>query len=207
MSDMQRNRTDVVEAALEILDEYGLADLTMRRLAGALGLQPGALYWHFPNKQALLGAVSDAIVAPVVATTAEPETDPARAAGDWDDAVLWVARRLRDALLSRRDGAETVAASVSAHTMTASLSDALMAPMQRSGLDIRHASIAADALLFYILGSASDEQARIQLDSAGALPDNAPPEPDDPSPTERFEFGLRVFVDGVAARAAAATAG
>ena len=35
--------------------------ITMRRLAGALKVQPGALYWHFPNKQALLGAVADGV--------------------------------------------------------------------------------------------------------------------------------------------------
>lgn len=194
---MQRNRTDVVDAALGILDEYGLADLTMRRLAGALGLQPGALYWHFPNKQAVLGAVSDAIVAPAVESTTAT-------ADGWADAATDLARRLRDALLSRRDGAETVAASVSARTMTTSLSELLAAPLHRSGLHARHAVIAADALLFYVLGSASDEQARIQLDSAGALPDGEP-DPEAPNPTERFEFGLRLFVDGVTARAQAAS--
>ena len=195
---------DVVEAALGILDEYGLADLTMRRLASARGLQPGALYWHFPNKQAVLGAVADAIVAPAV-------QDATADAGGWDDAAIDLARRLRDGLLSRRDGAETVAASVSARTMAISLTDALAVPLHRSGLDPRHVPIAADALLFYVLGSASDEQARLQLDSAGALPEDATshvdtPDVDSPSPTERFEFGLRLFVDGVTARASAATA-
>ena len=34
---------------------YGIADLTMRRLARELDVTPGALYWHFANKQQLLG--------------------------------------------------------------------------------------------------------------------------------------------------------
>lgn len=194
---MQRNRTDVVEAALGILDEYGLADLTMRRLASTLGLQPGALYWHFPNKQAVLGAVSDAIVAPVITLASTPPAPDHQ----WADAVSLTARAVRSALLSRKDAAETVAASLSARTMETSLHAALEAPIRAGGLSERHASIAADALLFYILGSAADEQARLQLDSAGASAHTAEPIADTANPTERFEFGLRLFIDGIAVRA------
>ena len=57
--------------ALQLLDEYGLPDLTMRNLATALGIQPSALYWHFPNKQALLAAVSAKILAPVTRLAVE----------------------------------------------------------------------------------------------------------------------------------------
>src|SRR4051812_46795577 len=59
----RHSRDDVVEAALRILDDYGLPDLTMRRLAASLDVQPSALYWHFPNKQALLAELADRIVA------------------------------------------------------------------------------------------------------------------------------------------------
>ena len=54
---MQLHKRDVVDAATAILDNYGIADLTMRRLARELDVSPGALYWHFTNKQQLLGAV------------------------------------------------------------------------------------------------------------------------------------------------------
>ncbi|MGZ8713533.1 MAG: helix-turn-helix domain-containing protein, partial [Mycobacterium sp.] len=59
---MQLHKRDVVEAAAALLDEYGIADLTMRRLARELSVSPGALYWHFANKQELLGAISDRIL-------------------------------------------------------------------------------------------------------------------------------------------------
>ncbi len=59
---MQLRRGDVLDGAMAILDEYGLGDLTMRKLATSLGVQPGALYWHFPNKQTLLGAMADRIL-------------------------------------------------------------------------------------------------------------------------------------------------
>ena len=59
---MQLHKRDVVEAATTLLDDYGIADLTMRRLARELNVSPGALYWHFANKQQLLGAVADRIL-------------------------------------------------------------------------------------------------------------------------------------------------
>ncbi|MGW6130502.1 TetR/AcrR family transcriptional regulator C-terminal domain-containing protein [Cellulomonas sp. NPDC055163] len=81
---MALTRAQVVAAALEILDEYGLGDLTMRRLAGSLGVQPGALYWHVANKQALLADVADAIVAELSLPTTgdDPTGSTPRPPGD-----------------------------------------------------------------------------------------------------------------------------
>jgi len=53
--------SDVVERALVVLDTWGLADLTMRRLGAELGVQPSALYHHFANKQQLFEAVLDSL--------------------------------------------------------------------------------------------------------------------------------------------------
>ena len=44
----------VREAALRLFAAKGYAAVSMREIAGALGLQAAALYNHFPNKQALL---------------------------------------------------------------------------------------------------------------------------------------------------------
>ncbi|WP_396047828.1 TetR/AcrR family transcriptional regulator [Aeromicrobium sp. UC242_57] len=53
----------VVATALRIVDEQGLDALTVRRVADEFGVTPMALYWHFSNKEALLDAVGDAVVA------------------------------------------------------------------------------------------------------------------------------------------------
>ncbi len=100
---MQLHKRDVVEAATAILDNYGIADLTMRRLGRELNVSPGALYWHFANKQQLLGAVADRVL--------ELVHD---APGGWRDRVAGICGRLRDALLSHTDGAELVSASFAA---------------------------------------------------------------------------------------------
>ena len=53
---MRYRRGDIVERAVLVLDQFGLADLSMRRLAAELGLQPSALYHHVASKQELLAA-------------------------------------------------------------------------------------------------------------------------------------------------------
>ncbi|HEY1765672.1 MAG TPA: TetR/AcrR family transcriptional regulator [Opitutaceae bacterium] len=46
-------------AALEILESEGPGSVSMRRIAGALGITPMAIYHHFRNKEALLHAIVD----------------------------------------------------------------------------------------------------------------------------------------------------
>ena len=88
---MQLHRRDVVDKATQLLDDYGIADLTMRRLARELGVTPGALYWHFADKQELLGAVSDRILEPALPDDADDR---------WAAHLHGICLGLRDALLS-----------------------------------------------------------------------------------------------------------
>jgi AcrR family transcriptional regulator len=46
-------RAEIVQAARRILESEGADALTMRRLAGQLGMQAPSLYKHFPNKAAV----------------------------------------------------------------------------------------------------------------------------------------------------------
>ena len=49
----------IVAAAIAMMDEDGIAALSMRRLGAALSVQAMSLYGYFPNKEALLVAVGD----------------------------------------------------------------------------------------------------------------------------------------------------
>src|SRR5574337_1545823 len=158
----------IVVAAATILDNYGIADLTMRRLARELDVTPAALYWHFASKQQLLGAVADQLLDPVCAA-------PGLAAGtDWRHRVTEVCTRLRDALLSHTDGAELVSASFAAgqsHRVPEILG-LLADAAAEAGLDPEHAGLAARTLVYYVLGATVDEQSRLQWEAAGVSPEN-----------------------------------
>jgi AcrR family transcriptional regulator len=187
---VQLHKRDVVDAATTLLDSYGIADLTMRRLARELDVSPGALYWHFANKQQLLGAVADRILESVGDVSA-----------GWQDRVSGICGRLRDALLSHTDGAELVSASFAAgqsEAMTQIL-ERLATAATEAGVDSAHTELAARTVVYYVLGFTADEQSRLQWDAAGAeLPDEQSVLADDAG--KRFGFGLALLVDGIEAR-------
>jgi AcrR family transcriptional regulator len=62
-SDGAKTRERIRLKALELTARYGFDALTMRQLAAAAGLQVGALYYYFPDKQALLLALMEAHLA------------------------------------------------------------------------------------------------------------------------------------------------
>lgn len=184
----------MVDKATQLLDDYGIADLTMRRLARELGVTPGALYWHFADKQALLGAVSDRILAPAAA---------AEAPAHWVDRVHAICLAVRNALLSTTDGAELVSASFAAgkSELMAEILERLVTAAAEAGIAPLHADLAARTVLYYVLGFTADEQSRLQWDAAGALAEDQSVMSTDPN--GRFAFGLGLLVDGVAAQCAA----
>lgn len=56
------DRDRIIIAAIEFMDEHGLAGLTMRRLGDRLGVEAMALYRYVPGKEDLLDAVVETLV-------------------------------------------------------------------------------------------------------------------------------------------------
>jgi AcrR family transcriptional regulator len=55
------SRDLVVRAALAIVDRDGLDGFSMRKLGAELGVDPMAAYYYFPNKEAVLDGIVDAV--------------------------------------------------------------------------------------------------------------------------------------------------
>lgn len=193
---MQLHRHDVVDKATQLLDDYGIADLTMRRLARELNVTPGALYWHFSDKQELLGAVADRILEPATTTV-----EPAR----WQEHVLAIGSALRNALLSSTDGAELVSSSFAAakSNRLAEILRRLTIAATAAGIVAPNADLAARTVLYYVLGFTADEQSRLQWDAAGALSEGESVMASNPN--GRFAFGLNLLMDGMSAQRTASS--
>jgi AcrR family transcriptional regulator len=72
-------RDALIRAARRILEKDGLADLSLRQVARAVGVSPAAPYHHFADKQALLDAVATqgfAALRSEMLTRMAKETDP-----------------------------------------------------------------------------------------------------------------------------------
>ena len=63
------SRDRIIEASIELLDSSGESGLTFRALSDRLATGPGAIYWHVANKNDLLAAACDAVVARTMTET------------------------------------------------------------------------------------------------------------------------------------------
>ena len=93
---MARPRTPLLsrplirETALRLVDEHGLDELSMRKIAAELGVRAPSLYSHYANKDELLDDIADRIGESV--DVGGFDTD------DWQDALRRWARSYRAAL-------------------------------------------------------------------------------------------------------------
>ena len=76
------SRARVLTAAVDLADREGLQAVTMRRLAGELGVEAMSLYHHLPGKEGLLDGLVETIATEIGGAVAElPPTD------DWGEDV------------------------------------------------------------------------------------------------------------------------
>jgi TetR/AcrR family tetracycline transcriptional repressor len=209
---MALTRSEVLEGALRVLDDVGLDGLTMRRLAKALRVQPGALYWHFADKRALVDAMAEAMMTGLL----DP---PLR--GAWDVQLAEIARRVTGALGQHRDGARLATLALGPGPNGLAVSEAMLRIVRDAGFGKDAAIWSTSVLGYYLLGYVTDVQALEaararglasvlravekaidkerfplihELTSAGMMQMMSKR-----AFQERFEFGLRVILDGLKA--------
>ncbi|MGW7353224.1 TetR/AcrR family transcriptional regulator C-terminal domain-containing protein [Streptomyces sp. NPDC054784] len=199
---MQLKRADVVTGGLALLGAEGLDGLTMRKLGAHLGVRAGGIYWHFKNKEALLGAMADRIVGEVTATPLPP--------GAWDARLAEMAHRIRRALLAHRDGARVVAGTYVTEPNTVRGGQQAVRVLTDAGFPLDRAGWVVFAAMYYVLGHTIEEQAQRAegdwADRGADLPDTelnrAMEAVVRADPEERFAYGLELFLDGVRLRLA-----
>jgi TetR/AcrR family transcriptional regulator, tetracycline repressor protein len=198
---MVLRKANVVDGALALLDAEGLDGITMRKLGVSLGVKAGALYRHFPSKEALLDAMAERLLEGV----GDPLPD-----SSWDEQLAELARRFRAALLSRRDGARVVAGTFVTEPNTNAAGAVAVRALCAAGVPVEKAGWIAFAGMYYVLGHTIEEQAMTQLverDEWQAR--SVQPSAEDPLFAEavrsvfaadvddRFAHGLDLFISGI----------
>jgi TetR/AcrR family tetracycline transcriptional repressor len=150
---MTLDRERVVAEAVALLDVNGLDGVTTRKLATRLGVQSPTLYWHVPNKAALITAIADAILADLVHRMSPPTPDE-----DWQDWLTGLAHGLRRALLAHPDGARVISAAQLSAAMNA-ISELAMSALVATGIPLRQARIITLAVERFTVGYVLEEQA------------------------------------------------
>lgn len=188
---MPLNRAEILVQATKILDEYGLSDLSMRRLADALGVKAGAIYWHYANKQSLLAAISDQILEGIRRDELPPEEGWPTT---WQAELFAWSKELRAALLEHRDAADLVSSTRAAGLGELNPMDLPTEILRTNGWPHELSAHSAGAICHFILGHVFEEQSRQQLVLLGLIDSG-----ESPLDEAGFDHGVRVFLAGLAA--------
>jgi TetR/AcrR family transcriptional regulator, tetracycline repressor protein len=151
---MALDRQTILSHAFVLLNEAGPENLTLRRLAGRLGVQAPAIYWHFKNKQDLLDEMGTQVMREAAAE-ATPETYQL----DWRSWAMEYGLALRRALLRYREGARMFSGT---YLTDDSLYDRLEASLRKltgAGFSLRDAVQGMGTLYSYTIGYVIEEQA------------------------------------------------
>jgi TetR/AcrR family tetracycline transcriptional repressor len=154
-------RERVVAEALVVISTEGAQALSMRALAGRLGVVPGALYRHVRSKEQLYDLVLDAVLAEAVAQPGPARPDPGQAdPGRPEPAKLWTAQiaalahRLRAVLENHPGIAALLKTRDPLSPASLALAEGFLAPLLAAGLPGNQAALAFRLIYDYTLGFA-----------------------------------------------------
>lgn len=173
------SRALILDTALGLVDTSGIEGLTMRSLGEALGVQAMSLYRYVANKEALLDALQEAVVARMQPLAPSSSSPSSPSSPSWRAVLEASARSLREVLRTHPRAIPLFfrpAAGERAFEAIIEVTDVLI----DAGFDEADALRAFQALLAFVVG-----QAMWQFGSTGERPVD-----------DEFEFGLRAMLDG-----------
>jgi AcrR family transcriptional regulator len=209
------SRAGIVEAALGILREEGLARVTMRRIAAVLDTGPASLYAYVHNTEDLHAQILDALLAPVPAPLA---------AGSWRERLGELLARYRDVLFAHPEIARMAVSTRPDGPHHTAVVEAILGLLAEAGATDRAAAWGVDLLLLYPTAIAAEHSsaspveheidhsadhsadlARLGERIAAADPRQYPniarlgPALVSGAPGERFDWALDVLLAGILA--------
>jgi TetR/AcrR family tetracycline transcriptional repressor len=204
----------IVDSAVRLLDEVGTEGLSLRRLAADLGVAAASVYWHVPNKQALLDVVLDRLLGEV---RDEVTLDPQ---ATWRAQLAEICRGLRRVVLRHPAMAALLGQRLPVGPNGLALLEVTMAVLGRAGFVGARLALAHGAVIGYASGAVvlparkpgsagtTDWPADEQVGALGRLLSHAPraqypalfemaDELAKLSDEEQFEYGLQRLLDGL----------
>ena len=199
----------IVAAAIEVLDEGGVAGLSMRRVAEHLGTGAASLYAHVSGKEELLELVYDALVGQVQLVEPDPAT--------WREQLRRIMTDFHDVLVSHTDAALAGLGRIPTSPQTMAAAEVLAGIMRAGGLCPQVIALGLDQLVLYVSATAfedglfrrgMDEEEVLRYYAGvhafyAALPAERYPVLASIAPdmtghddVERFNFGLDVLIAG-----------
>lgn len=158
------SRPAILESAMRIVDEDGLAALTMRRLAAELDVNPMSIYHHLPNKAAVIAGLAKLIFAEVDL----PDPDESV---PWQEQLRVAARAYRVALRAHPNLALQVLSDPAiVSEVVLATAEPFYRALDRAGLPPRAIFESVNTIVDFIHGFALGETA-VRADTFDLAPD------------------------------------
>jgi AcrR family transcriptional regulator len=145
-SGQRLTRERIRDTALALIDEQGLDEVSMRRLADALGVQAASLYSHYKNKDEVLDAVANLLVSGV---------DTSGFVDGWRQGLIAWARSYRQALISHPNAVPLIASGTGGREQFLAMANEVHGGLVGAGWPARRATEISGAVKYLVIGAAS----------------------------------------------------
>jgi AcrR family transcriptional regulator len=142
-------RQQILDAALALADEQGLAAVTMRAVAARVGLTPMALYPHVGDKRGLLDGIVERLIAELMSSLESPGDAPTR--------LMRLARALREVARRHPGAFQLMLARPTATPESVRELDAYYTALLEVGVRPEHVPRVERLLSTFVLGYALSE--------------------------------------------------
>jgi len=168
---------EILAAAFDLLETKGFAAVSVRGVAGSLGITPTALYTYYPSKRALLRGMIEHLLARLdfgeAAGDEQAEVDGATTVDAVRARLVRLALSLRELLTGHAGTLELIMSGPLDGPNAMRLNEALLDSFSAAGLALDDAARAAYALQAFALGSIALESAAeidVEADAATSEP-------------------------------------
>jgi AcrR family transcriptional regulator len=156
-------RDAVLDTALALINREGVERLTIRRLAGALGVSPMSIYRHVANKADLVDGVLDLLMREASVT--------AHYEDDWLDWLCETFLRMRVTLLAQSGALALIMSRTSLGPQALGVMEDVLGRLAARGIPAAEAARVFHHLMIYTLGSVAMLGPILQQDSELVDPD------------------------------------
>jgi AcrR family transcriptional regulator len=204
------SRETVVEAGLTVLRRAGIDGVTMRAVAAELDTGPASLYVYVANRDELLDQMFDAVAT-------EVDLGEAPDATRWRDQLEGLLTRVRDAMDRHPGIARVPLANIPTGPGAMRIVERMLGILRTGGVDDQRAAWFVDVVFLYVNAASFETSIYVEAGVAEAdvdLPVRESFAGLDPAEfpnltsvreamftgggDERFSFGLRLMIDGLA---------
>jgi len=176
---------EIVEAAVRLARSVPLETVSMRQLAGELGVPVMTIYNYVPNKETLY----DLVVSAVLRDVRIPSPDE----GTWEDRLKQLERDARSALAGFRG----LSVDRGDSTEGARLADGVMSILASAGFTPTDASLAFATLFTFMIGQIDVDVEIAEAGGPAAAAVQGAAQVTRTTPDEIFEFGFDAVIEGL----------